>query len=93
MAERQRHAFSPIILWDRTAQIKIHAHPEYLIAFVNERIDVKIRRFPHVDDLHDLSLRGLTKLAEEFYLELTGGIHGKAHHTDNGSVLRSETER
>lgn len=29
------------------------------------------KSFPHVDNLHDLPLRGLLRLAEEFYSELT----------------------
>lgn len=55
--------------------------------------DPVLRRFDHIDDLHTLTVYGLTRLAREFYGELIGGFHeSKTHNTGNDQLHRNETE-
>ena len=58
----------PIILI--TNEVLIRAYPNYLLAKFFYVRDAVEKKFPHIEDLYNLPLRGLVTLAEEFYDEV-----------------------
>ncbi len=84
----------PIILIDKRRGIVFRATPEYLIASYNfERKESIIRRFNHIDDLHTLTVYGLTRLAREFHSELIGGKYDSQNSGTGDAPVPSQETR